>query len=90
MPIGFDYMRAGDVKAAVEVLKLVLTAYPDSANANGNLAEAYLKDGQKDLARQHAERALALLDSHAGPTSSWADTEQFRGEIRSQCAEDIK
>ena len=49
MPIGFDYMRAGDVKAAVEVLKLVLTANPDSANANGNLAEAYLKDGQKDL-----------------------------------------
>ena len=89
MPIGFDYMRAGDVKAVVEVLKLVLTAYPDSANANGNLAEAYLKDGQKDLTRQHAERALALLDSHAGPTSSWADTEQFRGEIRSQCAEDI-
>jgi len=42
------------------------------------------------VARLHAEKALALLDSHAGPASSWADTEQFRGEIRSQCAEDIK
>jgi hypothetical protein len=41
-----------------------------------------LADGQKDLARQYAEKALALLDSHTAPASSWSDTEQFRGEIR--------
>lgn len=80
--IGFDYLRAGDTKAAIEVLKLVLIAYPDSADANENLAEAYLKDGQQDLARQYAQKASALLDSHAMPASSWADTEQFRGQIR--------
>jgi tetratricopeptide (TPR) repeat protein len=80
--VGFDYMRADDMKAAIEVLKLVIEAYPASAAANDNLADAYLKDGQKDLARQHAEKALALLDSHAQPASLWADTEQFRGEIR--------
>ncbi|MDQ3746000.1 MAG: hypothetical protein M3444_16625 [Acidobacteriota bacterium] len=80
--IGQDYMRAGDAKSAVEVLKLVLLAYPDSADANETLAEAYLRDGQKALARQHAEKALALLDSHAAPASSWTDTEQYRGEIR--------
>ena len=39
--------------------------------ANDNLADAYLADGRKDLARQHAEKALALLDSHAAPASSW-------------------
>src|SRR5436305_10261225 len=82
MPIGFAHMRAGDVKAAVEVLKLVLLAYPESADANETLAEAYLADGQKELARQHSEKALVLLDSHRLPASSWADTEQFRGEIR--------
>src|SRR5881392_2491825 len=88
--IGQDHMRAGEPKLAVEVLKLVLLAYPESADANETLAEAYLADAQKELARQHAEKALALLDSHRLPASSWADTEQFRGEIRSQCAEDIK
>jgi tetratricopeptide (TPR) repeat protein len=80
--IGQDYMRAGEPKLAVEVLKLVLVAYPESADANETLAEAYLADGQKELARQHAEKALALLDSHGLPSSSWTDTEQYRGEIR--------
>jgi len=80
--IGQDHMRAGEPKLAVEVLKLVLLAYPDSADANETLAEAYLADGQKELARQHAEKALALLDSHRLPASSWTDTEQYRGEIR--------
>jgi hypothetical protein len=80
--IGQDYMRAGDAKSAVEVLKLVLFAYPESADANETLAEAYWADGQKELARQHAEKALALLDSHKLPASSWTDTEQYRGEIR--------
>jgi len=80
--IGQDHMRASEPKLAVEVLKLVLLAYPESADANETLAEAYLKDGQKELARQHAEKALALLDSHRLPASSWTDTEQYRGEIR--------
>lgn len=80
--IGQDHMRAGRPKLAVEVLKLVLLAYPESADANETLGEAYLADGQKELARQHAEKALALLDSHKLPASSWTDTEQYRGEIR--------
>ena len=80
--IGQDHMRTGEPKLAVEVLKLVLVAYPESADANETLAEAYLADGQKELARQHAEKALALLDSHRLPASSWTDTEQYRGEIR--------
>lgn len=80
--IGQDHMRAHELKAAVEVLKLVLFAYPESADANETLGEAYLADGQKELARLHAEKALALLDSHKLPASSWTDTEQYRGEIR--------
>jgi dienelactone hydrolase len=81
--IGQNHMRAGEPKPAVEVLKLLLLAYPDSADANETLAEAYLADGQKDLARQLAEKALALLDSHKLPASSWTDTDEYRGEIRS-------
>ena len=80
--IGEDYQRAGDVKNAIEVFKLNLVAYPDSADAHYNLADAYLADGQKDLARQYAEKALTLLDSHKAPLSSWSDTEERREEIR--------
>jgi hypothetical protein len=32
--IGHDHMRAGEPKLAVKILKLVLLAYPDSADAH--------------------------------------------------------
>src|SRR6266566_8576854 len=80
--IGSGYLREGETKAAIEIFKLNLLAYPDSADANGNLADAYSRDGQKELARKYAQKALALLDSHAAPASSWSDTEQRRSEIR--------
>lgn len=85
--IGQDHLRAGEPKLALEVFKLNLLAYPESADANDDLADAYLADGQNDLARQHAEKALALLDSHAAPASSWSDTEPRRGEIRHDAQE---
>src|SRR5436189_5933750 len=88
--IGQDHMRAGDLKSAIEVLKLVVFAYPDSADAHYNLADAYLKDGQKDLARQYAEKALAMIDSDKTPLSSWSDTEQRRGEIRRSAQQTLK
>jgi Tfp pilus assembly protein PilF len=69
---------------------LEVLAYPESADAHENLAEAYLADGQKDLARQHAEKALAILDSHTVPASSWTDTEQYRGTIRGGAQDVLK
>ena len=81
--IGQDFMRSKEAKRAVEVLELVLEGYPESADAHETLAEAYLADGQRDLARLHAEKALTLLDTPGVPASSWSDTEPRRGEIRS-------
>jgi tetratricopeptide (TPR) repeat protein len=80
--IGEDYQRAGDIKNAIEIFQLNLLAYPNSADAHYNLADAYLADGQKGLARQYAEEALAMMDSHKAPLSSWSDTEPRRDEIR--------
>jgi tetratricopeptide (TPR) repeat protein len=88
--IGQDHMRAGEPKSALEIFKLNLLAYPWSADANDNLADAYLADGQKDLARQYAEKAVALLDSHAAPASSWTDTEPYRGGIRRDAQKILK
>ena len=80
--IGQDFMREGDVKSGLDVFKVVLFAYPESADAHDNIASAYLKVAEKDLARKHAEKALALLESHSVPASSWTDTDDYRGEIR--------
>jgi len=65
-------------------------AYPQSADVQNDLADAYLENGQKDIAREHAQRALSLLDSHAAPASTWSDTEERRGEIRKSADETLK
>src|SRR5438309_928576 len=80
--IGQDFMREGELKSAVQVLKLSLLGFSESADANETLAEAYLAEKQKDLARQHAQASLALLDAHQQPASSWTDKEEYRGETR--------
>lgn len=61
--MGYHHLGAGDTKRAVEIMKLNVAAYPESADAHDSLSDAYLADGQKDLARDHAEKALALLAS---------------------------
>ena len=80
--IGADYMRVGNIKSAIEIFKLNLLAYPESADANDDLAEAYLQDGQKALARPLAEKALKLVNAQDKWASDWSDTEQRRGQVR--------
>src|SRR4029077_15730963 len=60
--IGEDFQRDGDAKTALEVFKLLEIAYPQSADVQNDLADAYLANGQKDMAREHAQRVLSLLD----------------------------
>jgi dienelactone hydrolase len=88
--IGEDFMREGDNKTAIEVFMLNLLAYPDSADVEENLAEAYLAAGEKDLARQAAEKSLQQLKVPGVPASSWTDTEQYRGEIRKGAEQVLK
>jgi hypothetical protein len=80
--IGNDHLRVGEPEAAVEVFELNLLAHPDSADAHSDLADGYLAAERPDLARQRAQAALALLDAHAVPASSWSDTEPRRSVIR--------
>jgi dienelactone hydrolase len=72
-----------EIKLGIEIFKLNLLAYPDSADAHSNLADAYFQQGDLPLARQYGEKALAMIDSHAAPLSSWSDTDQRRAEVRS-------
>jgi formylglycine-generating enzyme required for sulfatase activity len=95
--IGEDHIREADaqkkagnlreaemeMKVGIEIFKLNILAYPDSADAHANLADAYFQAGDNTLALQYAEKALAMIDSHTAPLSSWSDTEQRRAEVRS-------
>ena len=61
--LGYEHLQDGDTKGAVELMKLNVSAYPKSANVYDSLSDAYLADGQRDLARENAKKALELLPS---------------------------
>ena len=71
---GYEHLQAGDTKGAVAILKLNVEAYPDSANVYDSVSDAYLADGQRELARQSARRALELL-----PTDPTQDDRRRKG-----------
>jgi tetratricopeptide (TPR) repeat protein len=88
--VGQDFSREHDVRTAIEVFKLNELAYPDSADVADNLADAYQVDGQMDLARQYARKCIELLNTAGLPASTWANTEQYRGEIRQDAEQVLK
>jgi len=85
-----DFSREHNAKAAIEVFKLNELAYPDSSDVADNLADAYMADGQKELARQYAQKSLKLLGTPGLPASTWVNTEQYRGEIRQDAEKLLK
>lgn len=71
---GYEHLQAGDTKGAVAILKLNVEAHPDSANVYDSVSDAYLADGQRELARQSARKALELL-----PTDPTQDDRRRKG-----------
>lgn len=82
--LGYEHMQAGDTKYAVEIMKLNVSAYADSPNAYDSLSDAYLADGQKDLARQNAKKALELL------ANDTKDSQAQRDAIRDSAQAKLK
>jgi len=61
--VGYEHIQSGDAKGAVEIMKLNVVAYPNSPNVYDSLSDAYLANGQRDLSRQNAKKAIELLSS---------------------------
>ena len=57
---GYTLMKQAQPKNALEIFKLNVSLYPQSANAYDSLAEVYADLGNRDLARKNYQRALAL------------------------------
>lgn len=82
--IGYAHIQSGDVRGAVEIFKLNVTAYPQSANACDSLSDAYLAAGEPALARQSAQKALDLL------ATDTTDPEDRRNLIRAAAEQKLK
>jgi dienelactone hydrolase len=82
--LGYEHLQMGDTKGAVEILKLNAMAYPNSPNVYDSVSDAYLADGQKEMALQNAKKAVELL------ANDTTDTEDRRNGIRESAEGKIK
>jgi acetyl esterase/lipase len=58
--LGYRLIQKGRVTDAVEVFRLNTEAYPQSANVWDSLAEAYMDNGDRELAVQNYRKSLEL------------------------------
>jgi Flp pilus assembly protein TadD len=71
-------------KEAIEVFKLNVEAFPESANVYGSLAEAYMNNGNKELAITHYKKALEVI-----PKDTKTDR-NFLDRIKADALEKLK
>ena len=81
--LGYQALGNGDAKSAISILQVNVDANPQSSNAWDSLGDAYLADGQKDKARDAAEKALSLLDADSTltPETRKAVRENAQGKL---------
>jgi tetratricopeptide (TPR) repeat protein len=58
--LGYRLIEMKHLEHAIEIFKLNVESYPQSANAYDSLAEAYMMIGNKDLAIKNYEKSLEL------------------------------
>ncbi len=63
--LGYNLLGKGHAKDAIEIFKLNVEMFPKSANPYDSLGEAYLKDGQKDLALVNYKKSVELNPDNA-------------------------
>ena len=57
---GYTLLMEGKIKSAIEIFKLLVSEFPNSANPYDSLGEAYLKDGNEALALVNYEKSIQL------------------------------
>ncbi|MGB5850038.1 MAG: alpha/beta fold hydrolase [Ignavibacteriaceae bacterium] len=58
--LGYENLQAGNVQEAIELFKLNVLAYPESANTYDSLGEAYMVSGKKELAIKNYNKSIEL------------------------------
>ena len=82
--MGYEHLQAKDTKGAVEILKLNAEAYPNSTNVYDSLSDAYLADGQKELALVNVKKALEMLKTDT------TSPQQLRDGIKQSCEQKLQ
>jgi tetratricopeptide (TPR) repeat protein len=67
--LGYQLLSAGRMNDAIEIFKLNVEIYPRGFNAYDSLAEAYMRQGNRELAIQNYKRSLELNPHNANATA---------------------
>jgi len=82
--LGYEFLRSNRVKESVEVFKLNIEAFPESANVHDSLADAYEADGNKAEAIRSAEKALEVVATESRLT------EERKNAIRQSATDKLR
>jgi len=58
--LGYQLLRTGKPREAIEIFKLNVEAYPQGFNAYDSLGEAYMAVNERELAKQNYKKSLEL------------------------------
>ncbi len=81
--VGYRLIAERRFPEAIGIMRLIVDAYPDSANAADSLADAYIAAGQSDLARATLQRSLKVIprDSSLNETNKQWMTKLERAKL---------
>ena len=57
---GYRLLQSGKVKEAIELFRMIVGEFPQSSNAYDSLGEAYLANGDKELAIRNYQKSVEL------------------------------
>ena len=63
--LGYGLLHMKKFREAIEIFKLSVEAYPQSYNAYDSLGEAYMDNGDKELAIKNYQKSLELNPGNA-------------------------
>lgn len=66
--LGYQLLRSGKSREAIEIFKLNVEAYPQGANTYDSLAEAYMTANERELAIQNYKKSLELNPNNTNAT----------------------
>lgn len=68
--LGYHLLAKQKVKEAIEIFKLNVEAFPDAFNTYDSLGEAYMINGDKELAIQNYKKSLELNPKNSGAVAA--------------------
>lgn len=80
--LGYHLLRSNKLGQAIEIFKLNVESYPNSANVYDSLADAYLQKGDKEQAIKNYEKALELNPHNAFTTEKLRKLRQDKQKIQ--------